>query len=201
MFEANIITLGEGKVGKTSLIFRYIDNSFSTTYLSTIGFDSKIKKKKLSNGEQVKIKIFDTAGEERFKSIATNYIKKANGIILVYDITDENSFKNIRKWYEALSEDSNNKSPVILIGNKIDLVNERKISKEDGDKLAKEFGNETETLFYETSCKNGENVHKAIDDLVELIYKKYGNKGNKSSFEIKEEGNDTKINKDKKCCE
>ena len=86
MFEADIVTLGEGQVGKTSIIIRYIDKKFSPNYLATIGIDSKVKKMTLPNGEEIKVKMFDTAGQERFKSITANYIKKANGILFVYDI-------------------------------------------------------------------------------------------------------------------
>ena len=192
IFDAQIITLGEGKVGKTSLIFRYIDNTFTLNYLSTIGIDSKVKKIKLQNGEDIKVKLFDTAGQERFKSITTNYIKKANGILLVYDITDDTSFKKIETWYENLSGDSNNILPIVLIGNKSDLKEERVVSTEDGKELAKKLN--MEKHFYETSCQNGENVHEAINDLVQQIYDKFGNKDETPNFEIK----DVKHKKEKK---
>ena len=200
LFDAQIITLGEGKVGKTSLIFRYIDNTFTLNYLSTIGIDSKVKKIKLQNGEDIKVKLFDTAGQERFKSITTNYIKKANGILLVYDITDDTSFKKIETWYENLSGDSNNILPIVLIGNKSDLKEERVVSTEDGKELAKKLN--MEKHFYETSCQNGENVHEAINDLVQQIYDKFGNKDENPSFEIKtaKHKKDKKDKKDKKFC-
>ena len=200
IFDAQIITLGEGKVGKTSLIFRYIDNTFTLNYLSTIGIDSKVKKLILKNGEEVKVKLFDTAGQERFKSITTNYIKKANGIVLVYDITDETSFQKIETWYENLSSDSNNILPIVLIGNKSDLEEERVISTEDGEELAKKL--KIENHFFETSCQSGKNVHEAINDLVEQIYNKFGNKDENPSFEIKNDKNKKgkKDKKDKKCC-
>ena len=183
IFDAQIITLGEGKVGKTSLIFRYIDNTFTLNYLSTIGIDSKVKKIKLQNGEDVKVKLFDTAGQERFKSITTNYIKKANGILLVYDITDDTSFKKIETWYSNLSSDSSNSLPIVLIGNKSDLEEDRVVTTEDGIELAKKL--KIEKHFFETSCQNGKNVHEAIDDLVQQIYDKFGNKCESSNIEIK----------------
>ena len=200
IFDAQIITLGEGKVGKTSLIFRYIDNTFTLNYLSTIGIDSKVKKLILKNGEEVKVKLFDTAGQERFKSITTNYIKKANGIVLVYDITDETSFQKIETWYENLSSDSNNILPIVLIGNKSNFEEERVISTEDGEELAKKL--KIENHFFETSCQSGKNVHEAINDLVEQIYNKFGNKDENPSFEIKNDKNKKgkKDKKDKKCC-
>ena len=198
MFEASIITLGDGQVGKTCLIYRYIDNNFSTDYLSTIGIDSKKKMITLENGEEIKVKIFDTAGQERFKSITSNYIKKANGILLTYSITDPKSFENVETWYKSISEDDgNNKLPIVLVGNKADLEDERNISKDVGIELAKKYG--IENHFYETSCKTGDNVEKAINDLVNQIYKKYGNKStNDTSVKIKKR--DCKVKKKKKKC-
>ena len=200
IFDAQIITLGEGKVGKTSLIFRYIDDTFTLDYLSTIGIDSKVKKTKLKNGEDIKVKLFDTAGQERFKSITINYIKKANGILLVYDLTDEESFKKIETWYENLSRDSNNILPIVLIGNKSDLKEDRVVSTEEGKELAKKL--KIENHFFETSCKDGENVHEAINDLVQQIYDKFGNKDENPSFEIKSDKHKKgkKDKKDKKFC-
>ena len=181
MFEAHIVTLGDTKVGKTSLILRYIDNFFNLNYLSTMGIDSKIKKIKLSNNEEIKVKISDTAGQERFKSIASNYMKKANGIILVYDITDRMTFKNI---------DSQNSKPIILIGNKSDKIEERCITQEEGEQLAAKCCGGIK--FYETSCKSGENVEEAINNLVNDIYNKY------SGNNLNDVDNNIKIEKDKK---
>ena len=192
MFEADIVTLGEGQVGKTSIIIRYIDNKFSPNYLATIGIDSKVKKMTLPNGEEIKVKMFDTAGQERFKSITANYIKKANGILFVYDITEESSFNNIQNWYKNLAENSNNKLPVVLIGNKSDLEDERVISKEEGKNLAKSFG--IENHFYETSCQSGQNIEEWINDLVLQIYEKFGNKNQNINIEIKKDNIDKKKN-------
>ena len=196
IFEAQIITLGDGQVGKTSIIFRYIDNKFSPVYLSTIGIDSKVKKMILPNGEEIKVKIYDTAGQERFKSITTNYIKKANGILLVYDITVEKSFQNVQRWYENLISDSIN-LPVVIMGNKSDLQEERVVTTEEGKEFAAKH--EIENHFYETSCQSGENIEKGVNDLVQQIYEKYGNKQQNSNIEIKIEKNE-KDKKDKKCC-
>ena len=198
IYDAQIITLGEGKVGKTSLIFRYIDDTFNLNYLSTIGIDSKVKKIQLKNGQAVKVKLFDTAGQERFKSITTNYIKKANGILLVYDITDETSFKKIETWYENLSGDPNNILPIVLIGNKSDLKEERVVTTEEGKELATKL--KIENHFFETSCQNGENVHEAINDLVQQIYDKFGNKDENPSFEIKSDKHKKNKKEKKKGC-
>ena len=198
IFEAHLVTLGDGQVGKTSIIIRYIDNSFSTNYLSTIGIDSKIKKVNLSNGEEIKVKISDTAGQERFKSIASNYMKKANGVVLVYDITNEKSFHGINNWIKEISGDSENTKPMILIGNKADMEEKRAVSKKDGEELAKKYGEGIH--FYETSCKTGENVDIAITDLVNQIYNKFsGNNLEDSNIKIDKNKKDQNKEK-KKCC-
>ena len=194
LFEAKIITLGDGQVGKSSLIVRYVDNSFSTNYLSTIGVDSKYKKIKL-NGEEIKVKIFDTAGQERFRSITSDYIRKANGMLLVYDITHKPSYDNIEKWIISLKDETDQKMiPAVLIGNKKDLAEERVINENQGKELAKKL--ELEEHFYETSCSTGENVQKAFSDLIEQIYNKYGNKTSSSNIKLDKD----KKNKKKKCC-
>jgi len=194
LFEAKIITLGDGQVGKSSLILRYVDNSFSTNYLSTIGVDSKYKKIKL-NGEEIKVKIFDTAGQERFRSITSDYIRKANGMLLVYDITHKPSFENVENWINNLKEETGQKMiPSVLIGNKKDLTEERVIKEDQGKELAKKL--EMEEHFYETSCSTGENVQKAFSDLIEQIYNKYGNKTTNSNLQLDES---KKGNKKKFC--
>ena len=198
-FEAHIITLGDSQVGKTSLIRRYTENQFTGEYLTTIGFDLKIKKMTLPNGEEIRIKVSDTAGQERFKSIATNYLKKANGILLVYDVTKETSYNNIDNWLEQIKSDSDIKRPMILIGNKSDMANERVISKEKGEELAKNCCGGIK--FYETSCKTGDNVDKAFDDLVYQIYNKYSGKNLNDTGNIKiDQGEKGKGKKKKKCC-
>ncbi len=197
IFLANIITLGNGQVGKTSLIIKYVDNTFSLNYIQTLGMDFKIKMVKLWNSEEIRVKLTDTAGQERFGSLSSNYLKKANGIILIYDITSRESFEALNNWADEIKEKSKSDEarPIILIGNKLDLEEYRCISKEEGENFAK--NNCGGINFYETSCKTGENVENAINDLVSQVYNKYSgnylNEGNK----IKINGNNEKK---KKCC-
>ena len=195
-FEVHLITLGDSAVGKTSLIGRYIDNYFSNNYIGTFGLDSQFKKKKI-NDEEINVKITDTAGQERYQSIAANYIKKANGILLVYDITSKDSFENVNKWAGEIKEKSEVSKPIILIGNKLDLEDKRVITKEQGQEFAKKYC-DGGINFYETSCKTGENVNEAIDDLVTQVYDKYA-KNNLN------EGNNINLNEKQnrergKCC-
>ena len=198
-FEVHLITLGDSAVGKTSLIGRYIDNYFSNNYIGTFGLDSQFKKKKikLQNGEEINVKITYTAGQERYKSIANNYIKKANGILLVYDITNKESFQNVFMCGMEIKEKSEVSKPIILIGNKLDLEDKRVITKEQGQEFAKKYC-DGGINFYETSCKTGENVNEAIDDLVNQVYDKYA-KNNLN------EGNNINLNEKQnrergKCC-
>ena len=190
--------MGEGQVGKTSIIYRYIDDTFTSNYLATIGIDSKFKKIKLASGEEIKVKILDTAGQERFQSIAANYIKKADGIVFVYDITKAYTFTNLEKWLSNIDEVANDK-PCLLIGNKSDMNDKREVSKEEGMEFTKKF--KKETHFYETSCKTGENVDKAINDLVNQIYSKsLGNEQGKGGLQLEKDSKNDDKNKKRKCC-
>ena len=198
IFEAHIITLGDSKVGKSSLIIRYMENTFVETYISTLGIDSRQKNIKLSNGEEIRVKITDSAGEERFRALSANYIKKANGILLVYDITNKDSFENINIWAQEIKDKSESidERPIVLIGNKLDLEEERCINKEQGEKFAEKYCNGG-IKFYETSCKTGENIEKAINDLAEQIYEKFFCNINENSFSIHK---DKKTKEKGKCC-
>ena len=191
--DIKIITLGDSHVGKSSLIVKYIDNKFSNAYMSTIGFDLKHKQINLKDGTDAKIMIYDTAGQERFKSVAANYIKKANGILLVYDIADHTTFENIGVWMESITEEKGDKLPIVLVGNKADLEDERQVSYKEGKDLAENKG----FHFYETSCKNGSNVTECFLDLAELVYEKSGKKLSQNSN--KELENASAVKK-KGCC-
>ena len=196
LLEAHIVTLGDARVGKTSLIIRYIENSFVDSYLSTLGMDSRLKKIKLKNDEEIKVRITDSAGQERFKSLSANYIKKANGILLVYDITNKDSFNNINKWVKEIKEKSHSleERPTVLIGNKLDLEEKRCISKEQGEELAKNFCGKIK--FFETSCKTGENIEEAVNYLAEQIYNKLIGSNGGNNVNIK----DIKGKEGGKCC-
>ena len=164
-----LIIVGDTGVGKTNIISRYIKNEFSLTTKSTIGveFGSKLVKK---NGKLIKLQIWDTAGQERCKSITSAYYKGAKGAFVVYDITREKTFKDIDKWITELKENGNEEMIIILIGNKLDLEDNRQIIIDDVTRKAKEL----KIGFFETSALDGSNIEQAFDFIVEEIVKKKG---------------------------
>jgi small GTP-binding protein len=157
-----ILLLGDSSVGKTCFLMRYSDNTFQEIHMSTIGLDYKLKSVQLDDGNIVKIQIWDTAGQDRFRSITKNYYKGAHGIILIYDITSRKTYENIKNWVTQIKEEVSDKVNIILVGNKIDDEKNRKVSTEEGEKMAKEIGFD----FYETSAKTGINIDSTFNDLV-----------------------------------
>ena len=151
----NIMTLGNTTVGKTCFILKFTENRFQETYIATIGLDFKMKTIQTKE-KKYKIFFYDTTGQERYKSIALNTIKNANGILLMYDITNEESFKSIPNWIQSVKDVKGNDFPMVLSGNKIDKKDERKISKKQGEELAANYNME----FFEISNKDGTNVEE-----------------------------------------
>ena len=204
IYEGKLITLGDSFVGKTCLIYRFFEEAFMNNYLSTIGCDLKKKLVNLDDGRVIKLVIYDTAGQERFKSLSLNYIKKADGIFIIYDITNKQSFLNVENWIKTAKEDIKKNVPIYLIANKIDLEDERVISKENGLNLSAEYN----LKFYETSCKSGANVEKCFKDMASELYdiidekiKKYNNKKNKDNKDDNETIQlELESEKKKKCC-
>jgi len=194
LVDIRIITLGDSRVGKSCLILKYIDNKFSNLFISTIGFDLKHKQITLKDGNKAKLTLFDTAGQERFRSLARTYIRKANGILLIYDISEKSTFMSLNKWMENIEEEIDTKLPIILVGNKSDLNDKRKVTTEEGENKAKEYG----FPFYETSCKTGDNVNECFIELAELVYEKFGKKPSKNSNKKIKKGSSK--NKKKSCC-
>ncbi|XP_008429973.1 ras-related protein Rab-13 isoform X1 [Poecilia reticulata] len=154
-FLFKLLLIGDSGVGKTCLIIRFAEDNFNSTYISTIGIDFKVKTIEV-DGKKVKLQVWDTAGQERFKTITTAYYRGAMGIILVYDITDEKSFENIQNWMKSIKENASAGVSQMLIGNKCDIEPKRKVSKETGEKLAKDHG----IRFFETSAKSSINVEE-----------------------------------------
>ena len=169
--EYRLLLIGEQAVGKSSIMNRYVENTFEINIIGTAGLD--LKKKIIEiNGEQIKIYIFDSAGQERFRSIAKNQYKKADGIILIYDITDKKSFESINFWVNSIKEFLINGTECLLIGNKIDLNNLRVVSLNEGENLSHNLN----IPFIETSAKDDINVNQAFMKIIDVLYKKDLNK-------------------------
>ena len=160
----NIIELGNTTVGKTAYLIRNTENKFKPS-LSTVGIETRKKRIELENGKKVNVKFYDTSGQERYHSLSANFIKNADGIVLMYDITNRESFDTISRWWNNILEHKEKDFPVILVGNKCDLEDERKVQKEEGEKIAKEYN----VKFYEASNKDGINVEESFRELINII--------------------------------
>ena len=156
-----LFLLGNCSVGKTAFINKYVNNKFEE-YNATVGIDFFSKVTKLPTGEELKLLFYDTAGKEKYKAISFNLIKNAHGIILMYDISDRETFVDIGRWLESIKEEKGENFPLIIVGNKCDLTEVRQITKEEGEKLAKDNG----FSFMETSCKDGINIEESVQMLV-----------------------------------
>ncbi|XP_041852227.1 ras-related protein Rab-8B-like [Melanotaenia boesemani] len=152
-----LLLIGDSGVGKTCLLFRFSEDSFNTTFISTIGIDFKIRTIEL-DGKRVKLQIWDTAGQERFRTITTAYYRGAMGIMLVYDICNEKSFDNIKNWIRNIEEHASSDVEKMILGNKCDMTDRRQVSKDRGEKLAIDYG----VKFLETSAKSSLNVEEAF---------------------------------------
>ena len=172
-----IVIIGDTNVGKSNILSRYLTNEFTSNTKSTVGVELGIKFLKIKN-TSTKIQIWDTAGQERYQAITSSYFRGSDGCFIVYDITNETSFNNIEKWFDKIHEENDKEIPVIIVGNKCDLENERKISTEK----AKEKAQNLKCAFYETSALKAINIEQIFEELVNTIYDKTG--GNKSDDDI-----------------
>ena len=163
-----ILIFGDAEAGKSQFILRYTDNIFLDTQIATIGIEYKSKIIKLKNGKMVTIEIWDTAGQERFKALSinnNNYLKIPDGIILLYNVANVGTFKNIKAWISEIREKASPSIVIYLVGNEIEKEEEREISKKDGEELAEKYG----FSFAEASSLRGSNVNEIFDDLAEKI--------------------------------
>lgn len=162
--QIKLLMIGDSGVGKTCLLLRYSNDSFSPTFITTIGIDFKIKNIEIED-KRIKLQIWDTAGQERFRTITTSYFRGAQGIVLVYDVTDRRSFESIRNWISQIQQHADIHVNKILVGNKSDMFDEKVVSSNEGQKLADEFGME----FWEASAKNNVNVEKCFLSIAKCV--------------------------------
>ncbi|CAM2109748.1 unnamed protein product [Caretta caretta] len=162
-----LLIIGNSSVGKTSFLFRYADDSFTSAFVSTVGIDFKVKTV-YRNEKRVKLQIWDTAGQERYRTITTAYYRGAMGFLLMYDIANQDSFNAVQDWATQIKTYSWDNAQVILVGNKCDLEDDRVVATEDGKRLADELGFE----FFEASAKDNINVKQVFERLVDIICEK-----------------------------
>eukprot|EP00218_Dolichomastix_sp_CCMP3274_P006602 CAMPEP_0170143460 /NCGR_PEP_ID=MMETSP0033_2-20121228/11068_1 /TAXON_ID=195969 /ORGANISM="Dolichomastix tenuilepis, Strain CCMP3274" /LENGTH=230 /DNA_ID=CAMNT_0010379909 /DNA_START=129 /DNA_END=821 /DNA_ORIENTATION=+ len=174
-----LLLIGDSGVGKSCLLLRFSNDSYTPSFITTIGIDFKIRTVEL-DGKKMKLQIWDTAGQERFRNITAAYYRGAHGILLVYDVTDEDSFNNVRIWMKNIEQHASETVNKILVGNKVDLGDEEAEAGEDGAEqqqrrrvvstargqaLADEFG----IKFFETSAKRNINVEQSFSTIAREV--------------------------------
>ena len=159
-----VLLLGNSDVGKSSLLLRFVDKTWTDSFVPTIGVDFKVKTMEIGD-KTVKMQIWDTAGQERFRNVVASYFRGSNGILLIYDVTNRDSFKNLDNWLEVIENNASDNVLKILIGNKVDLVDDIEIKKEEGQ----QFANRYNMQFIETSAKLDTNVSEAFETLAKLM--------------------------------
>ena len=158
-----LLLIGDQNVGKSNFIFRFTENKFNESHQVTIGMDVKVKNITIDN-KVYKVQIFDTSGQEAYKSISRNYYLKVQGILLMFDLTNKFSFQNLENWIKEIYN-IRDKVPFMIIGNKCDLENNIEVN----DDEVIQFGNKNDASYYKTSAKNGKNVDNAIINFVKQI--------------------------------
>ena len=159
------IIVGDINVGKSCIMLQFSSNQFREEHELTIGVEFAIKFLEIKN-KNIKIQVWDTAGEEAFQSITKSYYRNAIGALLVYDITKKSSFEHLQKWLDSVKENSTKNIKIILIGNKIDLEDKREVTFQEGE----EFAKKNDLFFLETSAKNFINIKESFNKLTEEIY-------------------------------
>jgi Ras-related protein Rab-1A len=159
-----LLLIGDSGVGKSCLLLRFADDTYTESYISTIGVDFKIRTIEL-DAKTVKLQIWDTAGQERFRTITSSYYRGAHGIIIVYDVTDRQSFQNVEHWLKEIDKYATGNVNKLLVGNKSDLQSKKVVSYEE----AKEFADKHGFKFLETSAKNSHNVEQAFQTMASEI--------------------------------
>ncbi|KNC78753.1 GTP-binding protein yptV3 [Sphaeroforma arctica JP610] len=161
-----LLLIGDSGTGKSSLLVRFTDGVFDEDLGPTVGVDFKVKMLEVGDDKNCKLSIWDTAGQERFRTLTASYYRGAHGVIFMYDITREDTFTNIEGWLQELVQYSNGENVAkMLVGNKIDREDEREVSAEDAEKMAKKHN----MMFIETSAKTDVGVKQAFEELVQKI--------------------------------
>ncbi|KAJ2709397.1 ras GTPase [Coemansia spiralis] len=164
-----LLLIGDSGVGKSCLLLRFADDTYTESYISTIGVDFKIRTIEL-DGKTVKLQIWDTAGQERFRTITSSYYRGAHGIIVVYDVTESESFGNVKQWLQEIDRYASEGVNKLLVGNKSDLADKRSVDFTE----AQEFAKSLSISFLETSAKDATNVENAFLTMARQIKDRMG---------------------------
>ena len=159
-----LLLLGDSSVGKTSILLKYISNKFDESSISTVGVDYMDKIIDY-NKFKIKLQIWDTSGEEKFRTITKNFYRNADGLLVVFDLTKKESYDHIRSWINEAKE-NNDKLKIILIGNKLDLKDERMVTID----VAKQFAEKNNLKYIETSAKDGTNINESFQTIIDLLF-------------------------------
>ncbi|XP_028989231.1 ras-related protein Rab-26-like [Betta splendens] len=177
-----VMLVGDSGVGKTCLLVRFKDGAFlAGSFISTVGIDFRNKVMSI-DAVKVKLQIWDTAGQERFRSVTHAYYRDAHALLLLYDVTNKASFDNIRAWLTEVHEYAQQDVVVMLLGNKADSTHNRLVKREEGEKLAKEFG----VPFMETSAKSGLNVELAFTAVAKELKHRTMKEPDEPKFQLQE---------------
>ena len=187
-----ILIIGDSTVGKTNFIKKYVGEKFKEGYFASTGIDLITTSIKIE-GKSFKIQIWDTAGQEKYRAMTKNLFLKTQGIVILFDISNETSFINLKSWMNDIKDECSRDIPIILVGNKSDLVDKRVIDKE----RAMEYAKNENLEYIETSSKTGENINKALSLIIEKIYQRADSNSN-FSFTL-DDGTVKKKSK-KMCC-
>ncbi len=176
-----IILLGDTSVGKTSILTRYIDNKFDDNYKCTIQTGIKTKTLDIDLNHTVSMNIWDTAGQEKYRTLTRQFYHDCHGAVIVFDLTEKESFEYLPKWIKELEENAPDKIVILILGNKSDLVNERVVNSEDITNFI-----ENKYLFFEVSAKNGNNITLAFDKIrAKILEGLYKNENTKDDIDVK----------------
>ena len=186
-----VLLLGDSDVGKSSLILRYTEETFNSKLVNSIGVDFKMKKKEI-DGKIIKVQIWDTAGHERFRSITYSYYRGANAIIIVFDLSDKKSFINIIEWLKQIEKHAQENVFKFLVGNKSDLIDERKVTYEE----AKKYADEHDLPYIETSAKEGININELFDSSITTFLNMTKSFGGEKNIKL----NSQNTNEKNSCC-
>jgi len=193
-----IVMIGDSGVGKSCILLRFADDKFNENFYATIGVDFRFKNVMVDD-KSVKLQIWDTAGQERFKTITSAYYRGADGIIIVYDITDRNSFAHIKDWLDDVNKYTDDNPLKIIVGNKIDLIKDKQINNNDMKTMTAQTGIE----IIECSAKDSIKINELMEIMTKKLIEKKKNEGNKNttkSMILNDINNKNKELNNKGCC-